>query len=180
MHHARCYALLDASPADGWHSVRAKHRLLIRKCHPDRFPDPQQKRLAEEKTKELNQAFQILTQYYEQHSTLPPVYRPDQLVALHDTSWEHDGTRYGDDNVPGRKWSETEDEPPQQRFRFTPILIALGVFAMITYYFFFDEHKNPNAHDDADAVANVAPTSDHQDRLPIALEPDEPAAVFKR
>lgn len=176
MQHARCYALLSASPTEDWHSLRSKHRLLIRKWHPDRFPDPQLKHLAEEKTKELNQAFQILTQYFEQHSTLPPVYLSDHLVAPHDTTWVHDGARYGDDNEPEHTWSEPGEEPPQHRFRFTLLLIALGAFAMITYYLFFDERKIPHPHDDTDAVANVAPVSGD----PVALDIDEPAPVHKR
>lgn len=175
MQHARCYALLSSSPTDDWHSLRSKHRLLIRKWHPDRFPDPQQKRLAEEKTKELNQAFQILAQYFEQHSTLPPVYRPDRSVAPHDTTWVHDGTRYDNTHEPARAWSEPEHEPSQHRFRFTPMLIALGAFAIFTYYFFFDEHKIPHPYDETDA-ANATPVS----RDPVALDTDEPALVHKR
>lgn len=66
------YRTLGLPPAATWPEVRACYRSLIKQWHPDRFTQqPQQRELAEEKTKELTRAFQALEQYYLRHGHAP-------------------------------------------------------------------------------------------------------------
>ncbi|MBV9455488.1 MAG: hypothetical protein JOZ19_15450 [Rubrobacter sp.] len=43
--------------------VRRKRRELVRRCHPDRFVDPEQRRRAEKLTAEINAAHDLIERY---------------------------------------------------------------------------------------------------------------------
>ncbi len=77
------YRALDVAPGCTWTQLRAAYRRLVRTWHPDRFDqDPERRILAEEKTKEINRAYQVLSDYQERHGRLPDVIsRPEPHPA---------------------------------------------------------------------------------------------------
>lgn len=54
------YKILEVDPKDTIEKIKSQHRFLIHAWHPDKFPDGELKEKAEEKTKDINEAFRIL------------------------------------------------------------------------------------------------------------------------
>jgi DnaJ domain len=67
----KCYSVLGVFHDDNWETVRAAYKRQIRRWHPDKFQDPDQKSIAELKSKEVNQAFRLLDDYYRENGSLP-------------------------------------------------------------------------------------------------------------
>lgn len=65
------YTILGVFPDDDWETIRNAYKRQIRRWHPDRFQDPEQQQIAENKSKEINLAFQMLDQHYRQYGVLP-------------------------------------------------------------------------------------------------------------
>lgn len=81
---AQCYAALGIAPTSDWQRLREHYRLLAKQWHPDHFrADATGAQQAEEKIKEINQAFYTLSQYYRRHGELPAA--PAQAWFDHDT-----------------------------------------------------------------------------------------------
>ena len=55
------YHLLDLSPDATPKQIRDAYRRCVTACHPDKFQDPDQKVRAEEAVKQLNQAYETLS-----------------------------------------------------------------------------------------------------------------------
>jgi curved DNA-binding protein CbpA len=55
------YQILEVSPDAPGEMIKEKYRLLILAWHPDRFPTPAQKVEAEKKAKEINEAYNVLS-----------------------------------------------------------------------------------------------------------------------
>lgn len=72
----KIYSILGVFQDDGWEMIRAAYKKQIKRWHPDRFQDPTHRKIAEEKSKEINQAYQKLSEYYEKFGTLPPDHSP--------------------------------------------------------------------------------------------------------
>jgi curved DNA-binding protein CbpA len=69
-----CYKILNQRDKCSWSELRKTYKLLIQKCHPDRFKEgTAEKNAAEEKIKELNKAYQQLSKYYRKHNALPEI-----------------------------------------------------------------------------------------------------------
>lgn len=86
MHDYRdCYAVLGVSPDTEWEMLRAHYRRLISQWHPDRFAaDTGQRRLAEERSKQITAAYHALEKYRREHGALPflaPAEVPDDMPA---------------------------------------------------------------------------------------------------
>ncbi len=55
------YEILDISTDAGLDEIRTQYRRMVRIYHPDRFRNPADKEYAEHKIKEINEAFQVLS-----------------------------------------------------------------------------------------------------------------------
>jgi hypothetical protein len=65
--------ILGLSRSADWLELRRTYQKLIKQWHPDRFHgNSVERRLAEEKTKEITKAYKLLAGYYKQHGNLPP------------------------------------------------------------------------------------------------------------
>ena len=67
----KCYQLLRLDHNSSWDELRKSYRQLIRKWHPDRYPDEQEKAVADSKLKDINTAYTQLSNYYQKTGVLP-------------------------------------------------------------------------------------------------------------
>jgi len=75
--YADAYRTLGVCPSDSWEHVQRTYRHLVQRWHPDRLrADDIGPGEAEEATKALNLAFSLLSDYYRQFGTLPPLATP--------------------------------------------------------------------------------------------------------
>ncbi|HWS56592.1 MAG TPA: J domain-containing protein, partial [Pyrinomonadaceae bacterium] len=59
---SECHELLGVAPGASAEELKAAHRDLVKVWHPDRFShDPRLQQKAQEKLKEINEAFEALT-----------------------------------------------------------------------------------------------------------------------
>jgi len=68
----KIYSILGVFQDDDWDTVRAAYKRQIRRWHPDRFHDTDQRKIAEDKSKDINLAYQTLDDYYREFGSLPP------------------------------------------------------------------------------------------------------------
>lgn len=71
-YYQKCYSILGVFQDDDWETVRSAYKRQIRRWHPDRFQNLDQRRIAEDKCKEINISYQMLDDYYQQFGALPP------------------------------------------------------------------------------------------------------------
>lgn len=66
------YRILGIQPGASWQELRQAYKSLVNIWHPDRFQqNVRQRKLAEEKTKEITQSYQELAEYYKKYGALP-------------------------------------------------------------------------------------------------------------
>jgi hypothetical protein len=70
--YAENYLILGIQPGATWEELRWAYKKQINAWHPDRFQqDKSQKHLAEEKTKNITQAYNELAEYHKRYGALP-------------------------------------------------------------------------------------------------------------
>lgn len=85
--YAKNYRILGVPPDVTWKQLRQVYKSLVNNWHPDRFQqDTRQRKLAEEKTKEINQAYQELAVHYKKFGALPQVTKATKTPATNDLS----------------------------------------------------------------------------------------------
>ena len=66
------YRHLDVEPGSSWQEVRRAYKRSVKKWHPDHFHnDSKTQSIAAEKIKEINCAFDLLSEHYRTHGVLP-------------------------------------------------------------------------------------------------------------
>ncbi len=72
------YRHLDVEPGSSWQEVRQAYKRCVKKWHPDHFHnnDAKTQSIAAEKIKEINCAFDLLSQHYRAHGALPLSWEP--------------------------------------------------------------------------------------------------------
>lgn len=65
--------MLGLTPPYYWADVRSAYRTLTKKWHPDRHPTERERAYANERMKEINNAYASISAYYKAHHTLPDV-----------------------------------------------------------------------------------------------------------
>ena len=136
------YRVLGIEPGCGWEELRRKHRAAVRAWHPDRFHDNEPRRAAaEEKTKELNRAFQRLEKYYKKHGTLPHVGRPETVPPSHErprpqprTETEAGPPRDAETSHAGAEGSAAATGGGRKRRPFRFRNVALATIAALSYF----------------------------------------------
>lgn len=70
--YAKNYRILGIPPGASWKQLRQAYKKLINVWHPDRFQqDIRQRKLAEDKTKEITQSYKELAEYHKKFGVLP-------------------------------------------------------------------------------------------------------------
>ena len=55
------YKILEVDPKATLEQIKFQHRFLVHAWHPDKFPNSELKEKAEEKIKEINEAFNVIS-----------------------------------------------------------------------------------------------------------------------
>ena len=147
----KIYSILGVFQDDDWDTVRTAYKRQIRRWHPDRFQDTDQRKIAEDKSKDINLAYQTLDDYYREFGSLPPDDSAQHEAPLHtgdqwpareyDAGPEHDRS-YGSDH--GQTSFSESQQPPRRGY--TRIIVA-GIVIAIGYMtlepLFTDTHNAP-------------------------------------
>lgn len=143
----RYYDLLGLSPGDSWQTLRDCYKSAVRKWHPDRFTNNERERgIAEEKTKEINRAYQELQEYFQLNgrlplnTTAPPA---DEMLPTIDSSCEQTTTPAEFEQRTGEPGTDREPKSSARyHFKLTIILLIAALF--VYYHFSLDTEKMPD------------------------------------
>lgn len=115
------YELLGIVPGDSWSRIRHAHKALMKHWHPDRYTsDTEGRNRAEEMTKQINQAYQEIFKYFDQHGHLPLKKEPLPAVTRHEQV-------SADSKVSSANEARHADSGPLARNK--PNEVSLGRFA---------------------------------------------------
>jgi hypothetical protein len=160
------YAALGVEPDTDWETLRRRYKRLMGQWHPDRFSgDTASREIAEERSKQITIAYQMLWRYRRQHGVLPPCKhamgemgapvprrQPDTVSdGVHSNNRANTGAM-------GATVSSISKSTPRRR-------VAFAFFAAITVLYLADRYAGPRAPDGE-------PSDNH---LPLATE--APAAT---
>jgi hypothetical protein len=139
-----CYAVLGVFDDADRETVRTAYKRLIRRWHPDKFQDPEQKDIAEQKTKDLNLAYQMLDEYYRENGRLPhelPMSNDSGHPASSISDMAHQDAQptAGQDGQfsPRSQEDENSDGPRRGRKR-----AVIAVFVIVAGYLLFEPELN--------------------------------------
>lgn len=145
------YAALGITSDTNWGTLRARYQRLISQWHPDRFSEDQAgKNFAEERSKEIIAAYQVLAKYRQEHGVLPPLEPIGDSVAQEpwrDADFTSDGVAF--DAPAAAPAVDTGGAAPQtsgstaKHWR----RIALAVFIAFPVVFFADRYTTRRAPD---------------------------------
>ena len=181
--HLRHYRVLGIHPGASWKQLRQAYKKQVNLWHPDRFQqDARRKKQAEEKTKEITQAYKELAEYHKRHGALPlTAEEPEPSVTgaapASATGTEHAGATVGTPEpaeAPSPVSPAFWRTPASRRMRFAIALTLLGA----GYYFWHppSSERSRSFSSDTTAVApNPAPDPE-QNGTPSAAPP--PASHF--
>ena len=123
------YRQLGVKPGTSFDGIRAAYRLKVSTCHPDRFQtDIIKRQIAEEETKAINNAYQILTEYYRRTGKFP---------LGNDFSMRQEIFNAGKSNGEGeeRQVPNTSNDMPAKASRSYGYFIAVLIASVIAIYF---------------------------------------------
>ncbi len=163
-----CYLALELQPGCSWTQLRGAYRRLVRTWHPDRFQqEPERKVLAEERIKEINQAYEALSSFRKRHGHLP---MPDGRQTRSPPADPPPTQRARPQDTPSSEPPAADWESPQpaiktaKPFRFIR-LIGLGIAIWATYSF-WSSHRPPadSVTLDATRLSGESALSDTRER----------------
>ena len=127
--YTKIYSTLGVFQDDGWETIRNAYKRQIKRWHPDRFQNLDHRKIAEEKSKEINHAYQKLSDYYQKFGVLPPDHITDH-TQTDDTRPK--AAQHQDSPSPeyAYAYSDTSSQPKNRRgyvsVVITGILLAIG------------------------------------------------------
>ncbi|HLA87074.1 MAG TPA: DnaJ domain-containing protein [Anaerolineales bacterium] len=139
-HYSKNYRILGIQPGVSWKQLRHAYKKLVNTWHPDRFHhDGHQKKLAEEKTKEITQAYKELAEYYKEFSALPHVAKMADVAGTEKTSSQkaynaHPDTESLNTEPAVTLATATTVQAPKRRLKSFVRVIAAAALAAATYF----------------------------------------------
>ncbi|MGH9882555.1 MAG: J domain-containing protein [Pyrinomonadaceae bacterium] len=117
---SKCYELLGVTAGASRQELKAAHRDLAKVWHPDRFAhDPRLQAKAQEKLKEINEAYdQVTTGKAKRRMATPP---PDRTPRYEDAYWRSDARRSG-------------EAVARRPFRWSLALLPLLIFGVAFFF----------------------------------------------
>jgi len=136
--YAKNYRILGVPPDATWKQLRQAYKSLVNMWHPDRFQqDTRQRKLAEEKTKEIIQSYQELAEHYKKYGALPQVTKAAKTPVTNDLSPQDAPDTPSVHASQDTEAASTVVTPPRarksRRFKRTPRAIAGVALAGIAY-----------------------------------------------
>lgn len=130
--YTKSYSVLGVFQDDGWEMIRAAYRRQIKRWHPDRLQDPNHRKIAEEKSKEINQAYQNLNDYYREFGVLPPDHTSEQTVtSTTQDKWTVPEQHYR----PETNHASFEESSKPKRRNYTFKVVFAGIAIALVYAF---------------------------------------------
>ncbi len=85
--YANNYQILGIPREASWKQLRQAYKSLVNTWHPDRYQqDNHQRKLAENKTKEITQSYKELAEYYKKYGVLPLAAKSTKVTVTEDLS----------------------------------------------------------------------------------------------
>lgn len=113
--YANNYRVLGIRSGASWKELRKAYKSLINIWHPDRFQQNiDQRKLAEEKTKEITQSYKELAEYYKKFGTLPGVTKTTEKSVVEDVAPQNAQNAHPEPKSQNVEPATTESAPAQE------------------------------------------------------------------
>jgi hypothetical protein len=170
------YHLLGITPGDSWQQLRGAYKSQMRRWHPDRFAQSDvSRRHAEEQTKQINQAYQELSEYYEQHGKLPLDVATPAASVTHPQS-THGSEASTPDMQPAPNWSTPASNESFAKNAYRAIIVGLIALLLIGALLWDTDPTDP-ARESAGTASPVS-ASQHAASASPKVPPDMPVRRF--
>lgn len=137
----KIYSTLGVFQDDDWGMIRAAYKNQIKRWHPDRFQDPNHRIIAEEKSKEINQAYQKLSEYYEKFGTLPPDHNTETTpVEIYQSCAAVETENFDNSYAHGPTSIQSVQSVTHRNY--IPIAVV-GIIIALGYSLFMDQPNSP-------------------------------------
>lgn len=129
------YQIMEISRTATQDEIKKQYRFLSQAWHPDKFPTPEQKEKAEEKLKEINEAYSILGNPAKRREY-------DRLTDYQQEPHSEASTQYkksDSKDEQGKEAPKRENAPVKSKNRLTGLLVvfsAIGVLLCVTLLIF--------------------------------------------
>lgn len=162
----KIYSILGVFQDDDWEVIRAAYKKQIKRWHPDRFQDSTHRKIAEEKSKEINQAYQKLSEYYEKFGTLPPDHSTETIPGeIH-----QEAENYENSYTSG--FASVQPPQPVAHRSYIPVIV-LGVIIALGYSLwepeFVEQTEILNEHSDLGLDEGIPKKMDGHENIPRAI-----------
>lgn len=135
--HLRHYRVLGIQPGTGWMQLRQAYKKQVNTWHPDRFQqDAHRKRQAEEKTKEITQAYKELAEYHKKHGALPLSAEEPETPAADTVNASPATATHPEPGAEPGSAAETPVSPPATHWRPTRRVRAAFFLALLGVGFY--------------------------------------------
>jgi curved DNA-binding protein CbpA len=167
--YTRDYYILGVAENCSLDALKAARRRLVKSWHPDRFPtDGEMKRLAEERIKDINTAFEHLIDHYKKYGTLPT-----PSVDTNSSTATDGPSNNANDRSPVDSFSQDFTPPVRRPFnstvvRTTLLLVALLISAEMGRVVFTQNRQNS---DTSSSTLRSNPALSKTSSSPIAAAP---------
>lgn len=165
--YTKIYSILGVFQDDGWEMIRSAYKKQINRWHPDRFQDPNHRKIAEEKSKEINYAYQKLAEYYEKFGELPPDHHHAEVSSTLGTS-EPNASMHEEDPVTDPHIHPAASIPAARKRSYVPIILG-GVLIALVYSIWEPTNTGPSVPTEIDLPSHSGMRVDDGN----ALKPDE-------
>lgn len=170
------YRLLGITPGDSWQKLRDAYKSRMRRWHPDRFGQSESaRRHAEEKSKQINRAYQELSGFYEQHGKLPLDVPPPAATATEPQLAQPD-TAPTPDVAPAPDWSPPATKEQRGRGKFITFLLGVLTLILAGTLLWGPDNVDPNREPTGRDTAVPTPASP----LTVSAIPGKPSGAPDR
>ncbi len=172
------YRVLGIQPGANWEQLRQAYKKLVNAWHPDRFQqNSRQKKMAEEKTKEITQSYQELAEYYKRFGVLPLLHESEALPTIENdeklstpvmkSTSETMEVAKSASIVPSAE--STKHRMPKRRDSVIASVVLLGLVYLI-WQDFPDEEHQANTHSNEEYGRQLM-NEDHENKFIDAASP---------
>ncbi len=128
------YRHLDIEPGSSWQEVRRAYKRSVKKWHPDHFHnDIKTQSIAAEKIKEINCAFDLLSEHYRTHGALPLPGAPPVTTPEAGTTQPR-GVHRASERPVDHETVEHKNQPPAEQKKRSGVITRLVLVALVGWF----------------------------------------------